>query len=392
MSSRIDPALPSVTVAGTSGSRAAGVYPLDHADGSDGPISLSSNNYLGLSRHPAVVAATQEAIATYGVGAGGSRAAVETGDLFQRLERAISDFKGLDATLVFQSGFAANLGAIPALVGPEDLLIHDEANHASCADGARLSGATVLTYRHRDVEHLEQLLRRHRRGGARPRRITVATDGVFGMDGEIAPLPDICEAADRHDAAVIIDDAHATGVMGRNGRGTVDHFGLHGRIGVQVGTLSKALGAVGGFVGGGTEVRDRLARSHPILYSSLLPPALAAASIAAIGILQAEPQRVTRLWSNTSFLRTRLAAAGFASGDSETPIIPIYLSSTASAMRFADRLRELGVLVQAIGYPIVAADRPRLRLIVRSELSKGELAQCADAIEQVGRQLGVVGG
>lgn len=352
-------------------------------------ISLSSNDYLGLSRHPGVIAAAQGALSEYGFGSSATRAVAGNRRIFEDLERLIAEFKQVDTTLVFQSGYTANLGMIPALIGPRDLLLHDELNHASCGDGARLSGAIVRAYRHRDVGDLEGILSRRRRRKSRLReRIVIVTDGVFGMEGDIAPLPDICAVADRYGASVIVDDAHATGVLGRNGRGSVDYFGLQGRIEVQVGTLSKALGAVGGYVGASERVRDRLSTiCHPILYSSLPPAAVAAAAIAALGILEAEPSRVERLWSNTRFMKSRLLAAGFDMGESQTPIIPLYMATPEMALTFASRLRDRGVMAQAATPRRTEGTRSRLRLIVRSDLSENDLVTCADAIEELGREL-----
>ena len=286
-------------------------------------VSFASNDYLGLSRHPDVIAAANAAMAEYGVGATSTRASAPGRAVFERLEAELAEFKAFESGLVFQSGYAANIGTIPALVGPGDVFVRDERSHPSSADGARLSGASDLTFRHRDVSHLEGILRqRRRRRSGVVGKIVVATDGVFGMEGDIAPLADICELAERYGAVVMVDDAHATGVLGRDGRGTVDHFGLSGRVDVHVGTLSKALGAMGGYIGASRELRDRLMRAcHPTLYSTLPPPALAAACIAAIGVMRSDTDRIKRLWANTSSFRAKLAAAGFATDGCETPII-----------------------------------------------------------------------
>ena len=270
------------------------------------------------------------------------------------------------------------------------MIVRDENAHASTRDGALLSGATEFVYRHRDVGQLEDILARNRpRGG---HQVVIATDGVFGMDGDIAPLPQICDLAERHGASVVVDDAHATGVLGREGRGTVDHFQLGSRVHIQVGTLSKALGAMGGFVGSPRTVRAHLlTSSHPTLYSTLPPVALAAACIAALAVMRSEPDRLQRLWANTAWLKAELATAGFATAGCETPILPIPVQSAEIAHRFAARLRELGVIVQAITRPTLVAGPPRLRLTVRSELSQAELRHCSDAMAQVGHELRALG-
>lgn len=356
----------------------------------DGPsVTLSSNDYLGLSRHPAVVQAAAEALAEHGVGAGSSRGAAGDVAAQERLEMDLAHFKGAESVVVFQSGLAANIGLIPALVGPGDLLVRDEWSHPSTIDGARLSGARVVEYRHADVDHLESILRQHRHDVTEG-SVVVATDGVFGTMGDIAPLPWICEVAERYGADIIVDDAHGTGVLGHRGRGSVEHHGVAERVHIQVGTLSKALGVVGGFVGSSNRLRTALlARSHPINYSTQLPPALTAACVASLGVLQNETERLERLWRNTISFKERLSAIGWSGPDGGTPIVPIFLPSADLTRRFAARMRDEGVLAQAITNPTRSDSRPRLRLIIRSELTDEDLARVVDSIGRAAAKLGV---
>jgi glycine C-acetyltransferase len=314
--------------------------------------------------------------------------------LHEELERRLATFKRTEAVLTFQSGFAANSGVIPTLTGEDDLIVSDELNHASIIDGVRLSRASRAVFPHRDVDGLESVLRDARaKGGPRGafRHILVITDGVFSMDGDIAPLPGICEVAERYDAAVMVDDAHASGVLGRNGRGTVDHFGLHGRVHIQVGTLSKAVGVLGGYVAGRQHLRDYLVqRSRPFLFSTSHPPAVVAACLAAIEVLEQEPERIERLWNNARFFKDGLGRLGFDTGTSETPIIPIIVGDSERAGRMSNRLLELGVFAPAVVYPTVALDRARIRTIVTSEHSQDQLHRCLEAFETVGLELGVI--
>ena len=290
-------------------------------------ISLSSNNYLGLATHPHLVEAALAAVRDLGVGSGAVRTIAGTMELHQELERRLAEFKHTEAVLTFQSGFAANSGVIPTITTENDLIVSDELNHASIIDGVRLSKASRAVFPHRDVDGLEKVLREARAsGGANGpyRSILVITDGVFSMDGDIWPLPGICEVSERYEAAVMIDDAHASGVLGRNGRGTVDHFDMHGRVDIQVGTLSKAVGVLGGYVAGRQHLRDFLIqRSRPFLFSTSHPPAVAAACLAAIDVLEQEPERIERLWDNTRFFKRGLSELGFDTGVSETPITPV---------------------------------------------------------------------
>lgn len=351
-------------------------------------IDLSLNNYLGLRDHPGVERAAIAAIERYGVGAASGRNAADRIDLHEELERKIAAFKGVEAALTFQSGFATNIGLIPALVGRSDVVIYDELSHASTVDAIRLSGAAAIAYPHRNVDQLEQKLRELRSGrsNGRPRNVVIATDGVFGMDGDIAPLPEICSLAERFEALVIVDDAHATGVLGANGRGSAEHFGLGGRVHVQVGTLSKAIGCFGGFVAADDRVCGHLLRrARPVLYSTLLPPSLAAAALAAIEVIEREPERRERLWANTRRFRDRLRRAGFETGTSETPIVPVLLGSGDAARRFSDRLRQEGIVVQPVADSPIR--RARVRTIVNAQHTDEQLDRAATVMTRVGREL-----
>ncbi len=321
-------------------------------DGRD-VISLASNNYLGLNTHPRLVEAAADAARRYGAGSGAVRTISGTMTLHEELETALADFKHVEAVLTFQSGFTCNTGVLPVVAGEPDLIVSDQLNHASIIDGMRLSKAPRVIYRHKDVAHLRELLATARREG-RPdgqpyRAILVVTDGVFSMDGDIAPLPAIVEAAEEHDAAVFIDDAHASGVLGRNGRGSVDHFDLHGRVAIQVGTLSKAIGVLGGYVAGPLALREMLIqRGRPFLFSTSHPPAVAAACLAAIRVLERRPDLIDRLWRNTRRFKDGLRSLGFDTGGSETPITPVMVGDSATAIRFADRLFEAGVWATSV--------------------------------------------
>ena len=357
-------------------------------------VSLSSNNYLGLATHPHLVGAALDAVRDLGVGSGAVRTIAGTMELHEELERRLAAFKHTEAVLTFQSGFTANSGVIPTITGERDLIVSDELNHASIIDGVRLSKASRAVFPHRDVDGLETVLREAREQGGPDgayEHILVITDGVFSMDGDIAPLPGICEVAERYGAGVMVDDAHASGVLGRNGRGTVDHFDLHGRVDIQVGTLSKAVGVLGGYVAGRQHLRDYLVqRSRPFLFSTSHPPAVVAACLAAIDVLEQEPERIERLWDNTRFFKGGLQALGFDTGVSETPITPVIVRDSQKAGHMSDRLLDLGIFAQAVVYPTVALDKARIRTIVTSEHSRDELQQCLDGFATVGRQLGVI--
>ena len=365
-------------------------------DGRD-VISLASNNYLGLNTHPRLVEAAAVAARRFGAGSGAVRTISGTMSLHEELEAALAAFKHVEAVLTFQSGFTCNTGVIPVVAGEPDLIVSDQLNHASIIDGMRLAKAPRVIYRHKDVAHLRELLEAARREG-RPdgqayRAILVVTDGVFSMDGDIAPLPAIVEAAEAFDAAVLVDDAHASGVLGRNGRGTVDHFDLHGRVAIQVGTLSKAIGVLGGYVAGPLALREMLIqRGRPFLFSTSHPPAVAAACLAAVRVLEEEPELIERLWANTRHFKDGLRGLGFDIGVSETPITPVLVGDSGLAIRFADRLLDEGVWATSVVFPTVALDGARLRTIVTAAHSDEELDRCLDAFARVGRELGLVAG
>jgi len=357
-------------------------------------ISLSSNNYLGLTTHPRLVGAAEQAVRDFGVGTGAVRTIAGDTELLEELERRLADFKHVEAVLTLQSGLTANSGTIPAITGEGDLIVSDELNHASIIDGVRLSRAERTVFAHRDVDALEEVLRRARAEGGKSgayRHVLVITDGVFSMDGDIAPLPGICEVAERYEAAVFVDDAHASGVLGRNGRGTFDHFGLHGRVDVQVGTLSKAIGVQGGYIAGRGHLKEFLVqRCRPLLFSTSQPPAVAAACIAAIDVLEQEPERIERLWENTRFFKAALQGLGFDTGVSETPITPVMAGDAAVAQRLAERLFENGVFATSVVYPTVPLGKARVRTIVTSEHTRDDLQACADAFRAVGRELRLI--
>jgi glycine C-acetyltransferase len=360
-------------------------------------ISLASNNYLGLNTHPRLVEAAADAARRFGAGSGAVRTISGTMTLHEELEAALAGFKHVEAVLTFQSGYACNTGVIPVVAGEADLIVSDQLNHASIIDGMRLSKAPRVVYRHRDTAHLREILgtaRREGRADGRPyRSILVVTDGVFSMDGDIAPLPAIVDAAEEHDAAVFVDDAHASGVLGRNGRGTVDHFDLHGRVAIQVGTLSKAMGVLGGYVAGPLALREMLIqRGRPFLFSTSHPPAVAAACLAAIRVLEEEPGLIEGLWANTRRFKEGLRSLGFDTGVSETPITPVLVGDSPTAIRFADRLLDEGVWATSVVFPTVALDGARLRAIVTAAHSEEELDACLAAFGRVGRELGLVAG
>jgi len=355
-------------------------------------ITLSSNNYLGLNTHPKLREAAIEAVRRFGAGSGAVRTIAGTMSLHEELERRLAEFKGTEAVLTFQSGFTANTGVIPILAPEGAVIVSDALNHASIIDGIRLTKAERKVFAHGDIDALRAVLREVRSApGGAERTVLVITDGVFSMDGDIARLPEITEAAEEAEAIVYVDDAHASGVLGRNGRGSVDHFGLHGRVQVQVGTLSKAMGVLGGYVAGPLVLRQLLEhRARPFLFSTSHPPAVAAACLAAIDVLESEPELIERLWQNTRYFKAGLAALGFDIGASETPITPVIAGSGALAMKLSDRLFEEGVFAQGIGYPTVPDDRSRVRTIVTAEHSREELATCLAAFEKVGRELALI--
>jgi glycine C-acetyltransferase len=347
-------------------------------------VNLSSNNYLGLATHPDLRARAIAALERYGVGAGSVRTIAGTMAIHIELERRLAAFKKTEAALVFQSGFAANAGTVAALLGRDDLIVSDELNHASIIDGARLSRAAIKVFPHRDVAAAGRILRERPPG----QRTLLITDGVFSMDGDLGALPGLCDLADEHGCIMMVDDAHASGVFGSEGRGTVDHFGLHGRVDVQVGTLSKALGSLGGYVAGSRALIEFLQqRARPFLFSTAHPPSVAASCLAALDVLEQEPGLMRRLWDNTSFFKRGLQALGLDTGASESPITPVIVGDAAQAMRLSDRLFERGVFAQGIGFPTVPQGRARVRTIVTAEHTREDLQAALDAFAQVGDEL-----
>ena len=362
-------------------------------------INLSSNNYLGLATHPKLKEAALAATRDFGVGSGAVRTIAGDMTIHERLETELAAFKRTEAVLTFQSGFTANTGVIPVVTGEADLIVSDALNHASIIDGMRMSKAPRVVFPHKDTAALRELLREAREkgrpdaGGAPHRLILVVTDGVFSMDGDIAPLPAIVAAAEEFGAAVMVDDAHASGVLGRNGRGTVDHFDLHGRVHIQVGTMSKAMGVLGGYVAGSRALREMLIqRARPFLFSTSHPPAVAAACVASIHVLLEQPELIDHLWANTTYFKGELRRLGFDAGVSETPITPVMMGDSARAQRFSQRLFEEGVFAQAVVYPTVALDKARIRTIVTAEHTKEQLDRCLEAFVKVGRELALISG
>jgi glycine C-acetyltransferase len=361
-------------------------------------ISFSSNDYLGLTHHPRLREAALRAVRDYGVGSGAVRTIAGTMSLHEQLERELARFKGVEATLVFGSGFTANTGVLPVVAGEGDLFVSDALNHASIIDGMRLSKARREVYPHKDVAALRTLLGRaradgHPETGEPYRLVLVVTDGVFSMDGDIAPLPGIVEAAEEYDAAVLVDDAHASGVLGDHGRGSVDHFGLHGRVAIQVGTLSKAVGVLGGYVAGPAALRELLTqRARPFLFSTSHPPAVAAACLEALAVMREEDELFERLWANTRRFKGELARLGFDTGASETPITPVMVGDSEAAIAFSDRLFEAGVFVTSVVYPTVALDKARLRAIVTAAHDDDHLEAALAAFDRIGRELGLIAG
>src|SRR5579859_6134413 len=351
-------------------------------------INLASNNYLGLTTHPKLREAALEATRKYGVGSGAVRTIAGTMKIHMELEEKIARFKNVEACVVFQSGFAANAGTVSAILGKEDFIISDELNHASIIDGARLSRAKILVFRHKDIAHAEEQLASVK---DQPGRKLLITDGVFSMDGDIGPLPALCELAEKYGAIMMVDDAHASGVLGRNGRGTIDHFNVHGRVDVQVGTLSKAIGALGGYVCGSRDLIEFLYhRARPFLFSTSHPPSVAASCIAAFEILEQEPERIEKLWENTRYFKRGLVEAGFDTGMSETPITPVMVGEAARAFQLSRSLFEAGVLATGIGFPTVAKGKARVRTIVTATHTREELDRALEAFRRVGKKLGLV--
>ena len=350
-------------------------------------VNLSSNNYLGLTTHPRLRARALEALQTYGVGSGSVRTIAGTMAIHMELERRLAEFKQVEAVVVFQSGFTANAGTVSAILTKEDVVISDELNHASIIDGCRLSRATIKVFPHKDVDAARRIIQDL---PVTQRRLLI-TDGVFSMDGDLGPLPALCELAEETGCIMMVDDAHASGVFGKNGRGTIDHFGMHGRVDVQVGTLSKAIGALGGYVAGSRNLIEFLyQRARPFLFSTSHPPAVAAACIAALDVLLEQPEIMEQLWDNTRFFKTGLERLGFNTGISESPITPVIAGDSAKANTLSDRLFEEGVFAQAIGYPTVARDKARVRTIVTATHTREDLQYALDAFAKVGREIGLI--
>jgi len=361
--------------------------PVCRVDGRE-VINLASNNYLGLADHPRLKEAAIEAIRRFGVGSGAVRTIAGTMSLHLELERRIAEFKKVEACVVFQSGFAANAGTVAAILGPDDHIISDELNHASIIDGCRLSKARIHIFPHRDVEAAERILSELQ---SAPGRKLLISDGVFSMDGDIAPLPALVELAERYGAVMMVDDAHASGVLGRAGRGAIDHFDLHGRVHIQVGTLSKAIGALGGYVCGSRDLIEYLYhRARPFLFSTSHPPSVAATCLAAFDLLEQEPERIEALWHNTEYFKAGLRSAGFDTGASETPITPIMVGDAALAFRFSAELFEEGVFATGVGYPTVPKGKARIRTIVTAVHTRDQLDRALEILVRVARRLGVL--
>ena len=357
-------------------------------------INIASNNYLGLTSHPKLREAALDAIRKFGVGSGAVRTVAGTMKIHIELEEKIARFKNVEACVVFQSGFAANAGTVSAVLGKDDFIVSDALNHASIIDGARLSKAKILVFRHKDIAHAEEQLASVKNESGKKLLIT---DGVFSMDGDIGPLPALCDLAEKYGAIMMVDDAHASGVLGRNGRGTIDHFKMHGRVDIQVGTLSKAIGALGGYVCGTRDLIDFLYhRARPFLFSTSHPPSVAATCIAAFEVLESEPERIEKLWENTRFWKKELGALGFDIGGrstpaSETPITPIIIGDGKLTMDFSRELFKEGVFATGIAFPTVPEGKARIRTIMSATHTKEELERALEVLGRVGKRMGILG-
>jgi glycine C-acetyltransferase len=350
-------------------------------------VNLSSNNYLGLTTHPRLRKAALDGVERYGVGTGSVRTIAGTMEIHMELERRLAEFKQVEKVVVFQSGFTANAGTVSAILTKEDVVISDELNHASIIDGCRLSRATIKVFPHKDVDAARRIIK----DLPVAQRKLLITDGVFSMDGDLGPLPALCEVAEETGCIMMVDDAHASGVFGRNGRGTVDHFGMHGRVDIQVGTLSKAIGALGGYVAGNTNLIEFLYhRGRPFLFSTSHPPSVVLTCIAALDVLMEEPQIIERLWENTRFFKEGLQRLGFNTGASESPITPVIAGDGAKAMLLSDKLFARGVFAQGIAFPTVARDKARVRTIVTATHTREDLQYALDQFAAVGREIGLI--
>ena len=356
-------------------------------------INLASNNYLGLATHPKLREAALKATKEFGVGSGAVRTIAGTMKIHMELEEKIARFKNVEACVVFQSGFTANAGTVSAILGKEDFIISDELNHASIIDGCRLSRAKILVFRHKDVAHAEEQLASIK---DQPGRKLLISDGVFSMDGDIGPLPGLCDVAEKYGAIMMVDDAHSSGVLGRNGRGTIDHFDVHGRVDIQVGTLSKAIGALGGYVCGSRDLIEFLYhRARPFLFSTSHPPSVAATCIAAFDVLEQEPELIDKLWENTRYFKKELGGLGFNIGgkntpESETPITPIIIGDGKATMEFSREIFKEGVMGTGIAFPTVPEGKARVRTIVTATHTRDELDKALEVLGRVGKRMGIV--
>ncbi len=351
-------------------------------------LNFCSNNYLGLANHPKIVEAAKEATKKYGVGPGAVRTIAGTMDLHIQLEQRLAKFKGAEDVITFQSGFTANLGTIPALVGKDDVIFSDRLNHASIIDGCRLSGAKIVAYEHNDAGALEDAIKEH---ASNFRRALIVTDGVFSMDGDVAPLPALYEVAQKYDILFMVDDAHGEGVLGKGGRGIVDHFNLHGKVDVEVGTMSKAFGVVGGMVAGKREIIEWLKqRGRPFLFSSAVTVPDAAACLAAVDLLEESTELVDKLWANAKYFKEEMKKLGFDTGKSETPITPVMLGEAPLAQQFSRELYAEGVFAMSIGYPTVPQGKARIRVMISAAHDNDDLGKGLDAFAKVGKKLGVI--
>ncbi|HHV38821.1 MAG TPA: glycine C-acetyltransferase [Tepidimicrobium sp.] len=352
-------------------------------------INLSSNNYLGFANHPRLKKAAIEAVEKYGVGSGAVRTIVGNMSIHEELERVLSEFKKEEAAFIYQSGFNCNAGTIQAITEAGDLIISDELNHASIIDGTRLSRADKKIFKHSDMDELEQILKENR---DKYRNMLIITDGVFSMDGDIAKLPEIVELAEKYEAMTYVDDAHGSGVLGENGRGTVDHFGLHGRVDFTIGTLSKAIGVVGGYVAGSNTMYEWLNhRARPVLFSTSLPPAAVGAIIEAIKMLKESSEYTEKVWNNARYFKEKLGKLGFNTGKSETPITPVIIGDEAKSMEFSKNLLDRGVFVSAIVFPTVPRGTGRVRCMITAEHTEEQLDRAVEIFRQVGEEMNILG-